>query len=195
MVSVFWPIFAHQQNKLFGVDQVKLLVGGSKASGRRVGLFMSDNSASVWSGDGQPFFDKALDWVTPKVTYRRDPANNIVARTVGAVTVRYGSAGISQVTQTSTGTTIEASYNLPGGVGVTVNPTTGNIWALPNLHGDVMVTTTLSGARIGNGMPNSLPTMYTLDGQTLARSPTHKPGRLITPGSGLTINPSNTKAG
>ena len=98
-----------------------------------------------------------------RVTYVRDAADRIVARTEttnpGATgetstTQRYSysAAGdTADLTLDATSQLVERIHSLPGGVTVTDRPAAGaaDVWAYPNIHGDVLITTTGAGIRTG----------------------------------------------
>src|SRR5690606_24141970 len=55
--------------------------------------------------------------------------------------------GVSAVLD-ATGTVIQYTLSLPGGVAVTVKPT-GEVWAYGDLHGNTIITTDENGTRLG----------------------------------------------
>jgi RHS repeat-associated protein len=88
------------------------------------------------------------------VDYLRDPLDRILQRQVGSTTLRYLYGGYGDVPTAVTdgsGTVLERSAQLPGGVSVALNPTTtAETWSYPNQHGDVIFTTDRTGTRIGS---------------------------------------------
>jgi RHS repeat-associated protein len=66
-------------------------------------------------------------------------------------TVRYSypdNADNWTLTRTATGTLLEATIGLPGGVTLTKRPT-GTVWSYPNIHGDNTATTDNTGVKLG----------------------------------------------
>ena len=88
------------------------------------------------------------------VTYTRDATDRIVARAAtGETTVRYwygdGSDNISGTTNTA-GTALTTTLGLPGGAVLVWNHSTSTrTWQYPNLHGDLVATSTAAGAKTG----------------------------------------------
>ena len=88
------------------------------------------------------------------VTYTRDATDRIVARTAtGETAARYwygdGSDSISGTTDTS-GTALTTTLGLPGGAMLVWNHATSTrTWQYPNLHGDLVATSTAAGAKTG----------------------------------------------
>jgi RHS repeat-associated protein len=106
-------------------------------------------------GSAAALFDAAVAWasgVTPTVSYPRDGASRIVQRSVnGDVAARCsytGSGDTSDLTLDSTGTVIEATLALAGGVVFTWRNTAA-VWSFPNLHGDVAAVTDGAGVKQG----------------------------------------------
>jgi RHS repeat-associated protein len=91
------------------------------------------------------------------VTYTRDVLDRLVKRvevTGGTTTTtRYGYAGdgdTPEVVLTDTGVLSEQYVSLPAGVLLTDRAGTGeDVWAHPNIHGDVLVSTDSAGVRRG----------------------------------------------
>jgi RHS repeat-associated protein len=86
------------------------------------------------------------------VTYTRDATNRIVARTENGTTTRYGYTGpgaTPQLVQSSTGSLLQRTIGVVGGVVVT-KQSSGDVWSYPNIHGDVTATTNASGAKQGS---------------------------------------------
>jgi len=98
---------------------------------------------------------------TSTVTYVRDASGQIVSRTSTppsgpATTTRYLYAGGAMFgTDSGAGTAVERQLSLPGGVSVRIpagtpaTPAAASTWSYPNLHGDVILQTGATGARIG----------------------------------------------
>lgn len=92
----------------------------------------------------------------PTITYIRDVTGRIVSRTVTpasgpASTIRYSFSADGDSpdwTLNSSGSVIERTLALPGGVVVSLQGSAQS-WSFPNLHGDVIVTTNGTGARQG----------------------------------------------
>ena len=90
------------------------------------------------------------------ITYVRDVTGRIVQRTqsspgVPATTVRYAHGGSVQFTLDGAGTVLQRTLSLPGGVGVTLDEADGGqVWAYPNLHGDIIITADQNGVRQGS---------------------------------------------
>jgi RHS repeat-associated protein len=95
------------------------------------------------------------------IVYQRDVTGRIVSRTddppsTGPTTIRYlyGSGGLYGVAD-GTGTLIERSLSLPGGVSVTsptdapATPGQASSWSYPNLHGDTILQADATGLRTG----------------------------------------------
>ena len=137
-----------------------MATGAAPAS--RVGVFAQD--AATLTVDGWKLVDAAIDWASPTVatvTYQRDVADRIVARNVNGNTVAMyfysGSADTPNINVDMTGTTAryEATMVLPGGViwTYTVTPTgpdtTTATWSVPNLAGNIVVTTSQAGVKQG----------------------------------------------
>ncbi|MGH9278396.1 MAG: RHS repeat domain-containing protein, partial [Acidimicrobiales bacterium] len=116
-------------------------------------------------GDQQLTYDAAdrhVRTVTPTVTveYGRDATNRIISRKEGTTTVRYGFSGPGDSPSFNLlGTLKETTVLLHGGVLVAKRPA-GDVWAYPNLHGDVIATTNASGTVQGS-------TRYDPDGKVL----------------------------
>ena len=100
--------------------------------------------------------------VPVQVTYVRDAADRIVARTevtnpgpsqtTSTQRYSYSAAGdTADLVLDATSQLVERLHSLPGGVTVTDRPAAGtpDVWAYPNIHGDVIVTTTGAGIRTG----------------------------------------------
>ncbi|MBI4933671.1 MAG: hypothetical protein HY828_07320 [Actinobacteria bacterium] len=80
------------------------------------------------------------------VTYVRDAADNIVARTdsTTGTTVRYS----GNVVLDTANTVIERTITLPGGAMVTKRAA-GDVWSYPNIHGDITATCNATGTKQG----------------------------------------------
>ena len=91
------------------------------------------------------------------VTYQRDVTGRIVSRTTTpaggtATTIRYGFTSDgdgADYTLSTTGTVLEHTLALPGGVIVSQQAST-SVWSFSDIHGDVTVTTDQSGVRQGS---------------------------------------------
>jgi RHS repeat-associated protein len=88
------------------------------------------------------------------VVYTRDMGDNIVAMatTTGGTTttVDYtGGGGIAFTINATTNAVQEESLPLPGGVTVSIQGSTSQVWSYPDLHGDDTVTTDQTGTRTG----------------------------------------------
>lgn len=94
------------------------------------------------------------------VSYVRDATDRIVSRTEttngATTTTKYGYTGggdTADLTLTTTNQLTEQMIGLPGGVTLTDRPgtaTTGataDVWAYPNIHGDITVTASPTGTR------------------------------------------------
>ncbi len=98
--------------------------------------------------------DRHLQTTTGATTVRyvRDALDRIVSRSVnGAVQARYGHTGptdASSIVQNTSGTTIERTISLPGGVLLTKR-NTGDVWSYPNIHGDIVATANATGIKQG----------------------------------------------
>jgi RHS repeat-associated protein len=104
--------------------------------------------------------------VTPSgtTTITRDPLDRVVARTTGSTSIRFRYNGFNDTPALElTGTAVTEAYTpLPGGTIRTTkvaNTAATDILALPNLHGDIIVTTN------GNGTRQGPATNYTAYGQ------------------------------
>jgi RHS repeat-associated protein len=98
------------------------------------------------SGGGTAYVDYVrdqLEQVSQATTYT----------TAGILTTDYGDStgGIEYITETKGSTnTLEESLSLPGGVTVSFQSATKQVWSYPDLHGDDVVTTDGSGNRTGS---------------------------------------------
>ncbi len=125
---------------------------------------------------------KASAGATPtRVSYVRDAADRIVSRTevsnlgmVGETTTTlrysYSAAGdTADLVLDGTSQLIERIHSLPGGVVVTDRPavTAVDVWAYPNIHGDVVLTTDGTGRRVTSGRGKGLLSVYDPFGQTI----------------------------
>jgi RHS repeat-associated protein len=124
---------------------------------------------------------------TTKVAYTRDVQDRIVKRVVTvagvAATTNYGftSTGDTPDFATdSTGAISEAYLQLPGNVLLTARPTAAaaedkQTYSLPNLHGDIMATTSASGTLQGTWLTGPfgevLPSASPANGQTVSGQP------------------------
>jgi RHS repeat-associated protein len=91
---------------------------------------------------------------TATVVYTRDVGSNIVemATTTGGTTttVNYsGGGGISFTINASTNACQEEDLSLPGGVTVSLQGATTQVWSYPDLHGDDTVVANQTGIRQG----------------------------------------------
>jgi len=95
------------------------------------------------------------------IDYLRDAAGRIVQRTLDPPSgpdevLRFAYAGAADgawATLTASGTILERTISLPGGVAVIITATVDDAstrWSYPNLHGDVILTADADGARIGS---------------------------------------------
>jgi RHS repeat-associated protein len=96
--------------------------------------------------------------VTDTVAYLRDVTGNAIqmSTTIGGTTttVDYSGGGGIGYTFTGSSTTAptglqETDLSLPGGVTLSLQGATGQVWSYPDLHGDDTVTTNGSGTRTG----------------------------------------------
>ena len=100
--------------------------------------------------------------VPVEITYVRDAVDRIVARTettnpgasptTSTLRYSYSAAGDSaDLTLNATGQLVERISSLPGGITVTDRPAgeTPDLWAYPNIHGDIIMTTDGAGVRTG----------------------------------------------
>ncbi|MEY2471795.1 MAG: hypothetical protein QOK28_1124, partial [Actinomycetota bacterium] len=84
------------------------------------------------------------------VSLRRDAADRVIERVSGAKTTRYGFTGSGDTPDLeldSAGAVLERTIALPGGVILAARPAGVQVWSLPNIHGDVMVTAADGGSR------------------------------------------------
>jgi RHS repeat-associated protein len=91
---------------------------------------------------------------TAKVVYTRDVTDDIVvmATTTGGVTttVNYtGGGGIAFTINAATNACQEEDLTLAGGVTVSLQGTTTQVWSYPDLHGDDTIATNQTGVRQG----------------------------------------------
>ncbi|WP_461024679.1 RHS repeat-associated core domain-containing protein [Thalassiella azotivora] len=123
---------------------------------------------------------------TTTVTYTRDATDRIVSRThtpaggEAPVTTRYGHTGdgdTSDITLTGDLVVLERVYGLPGGVTHTDKATGNDLWAYPNIHGDIVTTANQTGTR-----EQELPFAYDPFGQPYTLN-TNQPGHLGTTAS------------
>ncbi len=94
--------------------------------------------------------------VVSSVSYQRDVTGRIVARIsdpdgagpVAATTIRYTfAAGGGFGALDAAGVLVQRDISLPGGVNVTIEVGGGQVWAYPNLHGDIILTADAAGVR------------------------------------------------
>ncbi|MFM9876579.1 MAG: PA14 domain-containing protein, partial [Rhodoglobus sp.] len=90
------------------------------------------------------------------VTYTRDATGRVVARitdapgTANDSTLRYTFAGGALfAVLNGTNQLIQRELSLPGGVSLSIPAAGGQVWAYPNLHGDIILTTDAAGLRQG----------------------------------------------
>ncbi|GAB2696234.1 PA14 domain-containing protein [Thalassiella azotivora] len=121
------------------------------------------------------------DGGTTSVTYTRDATDRIVSRThtpaggQAPVTIRYaytGDGDTSDITLTGDLVVLERVYGLPGGVTHTDKATGNDLWAYPNIHGDVVATADQTGTR-----EQAIPFAYDPFGQPYTLN-TNQPGHL-----------------
>jgi RHS repeat-associated protein len=102
---------------------------------------------------------------TGSTTIVRDPLDRVVTRTTGSAISRFRYAGFNDIPAlqlNGAGAVVEAYTMLPGGIVRVIkvaNTAATDVLGLPNLHGDIMVTTDGNGSRIGD------PTQYSAWGQ------------------------------
>lgn len=142
---------------------------GDQAHKTELGYDISDRNIRIASGEKE-------------TTYVRDSLDRIVMRTVtenGSITeqVKYGftdDEDAPSFTLDQNDNVSRAYLTLPGGVTVTVNPSSTSAgaltYSLPNIHGDVMATVNADGMLIGRYMTGPF-------------------------GESLTVNPASINAG
>jgi large repetitive protein len=88
------------------------------------------------------------------ITYVRDATGRVVSRITDAPgntndsTIRYSFAGGSLfAVLDGSNQVIQRELALPGGVSLSIAATGGQVWAYPNLHGDIILTTDQAGIR------------------------------------------------
>jgi len=103
------------------------------------------------------------------ITYARDATGRVVSRitdapgTTNDSTIRYSFAGGSLfAVLDGSNQVLQRELSLPGGVSLSIPAAGGQVWAYPNLHGDVILTTDATGIRQGTR------TSYDPFGQPLA---------------------------
>jgi RHS repeat-associated protein len=87
------------------------------------------------------------------VNYSRDASDAIVAMsttTGGTTTTVHYTGGAVGLTLNSSGAVQEESVSLPGGVTVSIQGGSAQVWSYPDLHGDDTVTANGSGTRTGS---------------------------------------------
>ncbi|MGQ0826369.1 MAG: RHS repeat-associated core domain-containing protein, partial [Actinomycetota bacterium] len=156
-----------QRAVLFGYEAATTMVGVT-APARRVGLPLNTLSTRL-NATGWRLLEGAIGWAVPEIRYIRDATDRIVARSIGGTVVeRYGYTGSGDspdVVQDATRAVLERSFGLPGGVGLTKRTGQPDVWAYPNLHGDIIATTDSTGTKTGtyaydpygNQLTSSLP--------------------------------------
>ena len=83
------------------------------------------------------------------MTYVRNAADRVVARTENGVTHRFaytGAGDASSYTLTVSNTVVDRTISLPGGV--SANLAVG-VWSYPNIHGDIVATANATGVKQG----------------------------------------------
>lgn len=136
----------------------------------------SDRNVSIYQG-------------TTKVVYTRDVQDRIIKRVVTvagvATTTNYGFTGAGDTPDfaiDSTGAVSEVYLQLPGNVLLTARPTAAaaedkQTYSLPNLHGDIMATTSTSGTLQGTWLSGPfgevLPSTSPANGQTVTGQPSN----------------------
>ena len=122
------------------------------APARRIGIFLHNTTGTNLNATGWELFDQAALWAAPKIRYIRDATDRIIARQINNVTVaKYSYSGDGDTPDAvldASGTVIERTLALPGGVVLTKRATT-EVWSHANLHGDIIATTNSSGALVG----------------------------------------------
>ena len=90
------------------------------------------------------------------ITYTRDATGRVVSRitdapgTTNDSTIRYSFAGGSLfAVLDGSNQVLQRELSLPGGVSLSIPVAGGQVWAYPNLHGDVILTTDATGIRQG----------------------------------------------
>ena len=90
------------------------------------------------------------------ITYTRDATGRVVSRitdapgTASDSTIRYSfAAGSLFAVLDGSNQVIQRELSLPGGVSLSIPASAGQVWAYPNLHGDVILTTDATGIRQG----------------------------------------------
>lgn len=113
------------------------------------------NTTSIW-GEERTYdaTDRHIGTIkrSAEVSYRRDPGGRVIERSAtGDSTERLGyldGTDGTDFTQDADGALIERYIALPGGALLTKRAD-GQIWSLPNVHGDTAVTTDASGVVLG----------------------------------------------
>lgn len=126
------------------------------------------------------------------VRYVRDALGRIVERRVNGTTVaRYsydGSDDSATAVLDATNTIVETTVSLVGGVLLTTRAA-GDVWSYPNIHGDVMATANPSGVKVGSTLD------YDPYGQPLGGTPDNSAGNLDYGWLGRHQRPVETQAG
>jgi RHS repeat-associated protein len=125
-----------------------------------LGYDIADNHESTELDDGT------------KVTYLRDSAGGLIERKVDNPgsnpdeEYRYTAGAVLD----GSGTVLQRTIGLPGGVSVTYKPGSAQQWSFPNIHGDVALLCDASGVRDSNGDGTADNTVFRYDpfGQPIA---------------------------
>jgi RHS repeat-associated protein len=139
---------------VFGYETGAAMTSGT-AAGKRVGFFLDTGTASALNSNAALLFDAAVQWganTIPKVTYLRDVTDRIVQRSVnGVVAAKYSysaTGDTADLTLDAAGNVAEVTTSLTGGA-IRTARAGGDVWSYPNIHGDVVATANVAGAKQG----------------------------------------------
>jgi large repetitive protein len=132
----------------------------TKLADQVLGYDLADNHISTLLDDGT------------KVTYLRDSAGGLIERKVDNTgstpdeDYRYTGGAVLN----GSGTVLQRTVSLPGGVSVSYKPGAADQWSYPNIHGDVALLCDGTGMRDGNGDGTADDTVFRYDpfGQPIA---------------------------
>ncbi len=91
----------------------------------------------------------------PTVVYVRDGTNRIRSRSEGTTVTRYGFSGPGDspsIVLDGSSNVLQRTVSLLGGALLT-KQSSGDVWSYPNVHGDVIATANLLGAKQGGTLP------------------------------------------